>query len=181
MTKQQHDLEIFVNAQNDSIGGVYYTLSQDPNNLKQYLKKDGTIKTKKNETNTIKFVLSDATQRLLAFTSDPIYLSENSGCPNQPGISNGFQARPEMDSGGKVNPNCFYLDCPAASARQVYGYQLNIVAKDGTPCPFDPVIENGGGQGFLQWENLLVGLFGLVVGIGLTYLAGVMGWIQFTR
>ena len=182
MTTQPHDLEIFVNAQNSSTGGVYYTLSQDPNNLRRYLRQNSTIKTKRNETNIIKFVLSDATQRLLSFMPNPINLSENTDCPQQPGISNGFQARHDMGSGGAVNPNCFYLDCPATSSKRIYGYQLNIVASDGTEFPFDPVIENGGGQGFEQLaDSLITGLIGLAAGIGLTYLAGLMGWIHFGR
>lgn len=181
MATTVEDLEIFVIAENQTgANGVDFELAQSPDAKKNYLK-DGVIRTNKNEINVIKFVLADSTRRLLKFESAPIHIEAGKNCPPKSGVGGGFNVT-------DISNNSFMLHCPSTNKKDDFTYQLNIVSElEGglpkvTKYPYDPVIENGGGQGFEQaWGSLIAGLFGLILGAGLTYLAAFMGWIHFNR
>lgn len=93
---------------------------------------------------TIDFKLKDNTGLGLSFDDkDPFHVWENEGCP-PPGIGTD-QIQVVHSDPNKVR----VVNANTGPARTLR-YQLNVIAKDGTQCSCDPIMQNdGGGPGFV--------------------------------
>lgn len=93
---------------------------------------------------TIDFKLKDNTGLGLRFDdNDPFHVWENEGCPPAGIDTDQIQVV-------HCDPNKVRVVNANTGPARTLQYQLNVVAKDGTQCPCDPIMQNdGGGPGFV--------------------------------